>query len=118
MSQICRNSSQPNELLNHHDQLIHLDDLVIDRENRRVKTQKQWFRLKPLEFELLMFFVRHIGIVVSREQILKTVWGQGYMSNSRTLDVHIRWLREKIEQDPANPKRIITMRRIGYRFDG
>lgn len=111
-------SFQYNDLLSHHYRLIHLDDLVIDREDRRVKSQERWFHLKPLEFELLMFFVRHIGIVLSREQIFQNVWRWEYAANSRTVDVHVRWLREKIEQDSANPKRIVTMRRIGYRFDG
>ncbi len=74
--------------------------------------------LKPKEFELLEFLVRHKGIALSRELILERVWGWSYDGNSRTVDVHVRWLREKVEPDPKNPARIITVRGIGYRFDG
>ena len=58
------------------------------------------------------------GQVLSREQILAQVWGWEFMGGSRTVDVHIRWLREKIETDPAHPQRIITVRSAGYRFEG
>lgn len=57
-------------------------------------------------------------MVLSRDLILKRVWGWDYVGNTRTVDVHIRWLREKIEQDPGNPVRIVTVGGAGYRFEG
>jgi DNA-binding response OmpR family regulator len=74
--------------------------------------------LKPKEMELLTYLVENRGRGLSREAILNQVWGWDYIGGSRTVDVHVRWLREKIEVNPANPKRIITVRSAGYRFDG
>ncbi len=74
--------------------------------------------IKPKEYELLIYFAENKGHVLSREQILKQVWGWDYFGDSRTVDVHVRWLREKIEVNPADPQRIITVRSAGYRFDG
>lgn len=93
-------------------------DLVIDTERHEVRIADEAQHLKPKEFELLEFLLRHKGIALSRELILERVWGWSYDGNSRTVDVHIRWLREKIEPDPTTPSRIITVRGIGYRFDG
>jgi DNA-binding response OmpR family regulator len=66
---------------------------------------------------LLVCLVRNRGIVLSRDLILERVWGWDYDGGTRTVDVHVRWLREKIEPDPANPSRILTIRGIGYRFE-
>ncbi len=74
--------------------------------------------LKPKEYELLLYFARHRGQALSREQILERVWGWEYTGDSRTVDVHVRWLREKIEVDPARPMRLVTVRGAGYRFEG
>jgi DNA-binding response OmpR family regulator len=74
--------------------------------------------LKPKEYELLVYFARHRGQVLSREQILQKVWGWEYTGDSRTVDVHVRWLREKIEADPTRPQRLVTVRGAGYRFEG
>ncbi|MGB7537640.1 MAG: response regulator transcription factor [Anaerolineales bacterium] len=74
--------------------------------------------LKPKEYELLLYFARHRGQALSREQILQRVWGWEYTGDSRTVDVHVRWLREKIESDPAHPVRLVTVRGAGYRFEG
>jgi DNA-binding response OmpR family regulator len=75
-------------------------------------------RLKPKEYELLLFLARNQGIALSRDLILERVWGWEYDGGSRTVDVHVRWLREKIEPNPAKAARIITVRGIGYRFEG
>jgi len=99
-------------------ELRSFDDMVIDVDGRQVMARGHWFHLKPMEFELLVFFARNWGVALSREQILQRVWGWDYTAGSRTVDVHVRWLREKIEDDPANPKRIVTVRGVGYRFDG
>jgi DNA-binding response OmpR family regulator len=74
--------------------------------------------LKPKEYELLVYFARHRGQMLSREQILQRVWGWDYTGDSRTVDVHVRWLREKIELNPAAPVRLVTVRGGGYRFEG
>ncbi len=74
--------------------------------------------LKPKEYELLFYLAKHKNQVLSRDQILESVWGWDYVGDSRTVDVHVRWLREKIEASPANPERIITVRGAGYRFEG
>jgi DNA-binding response OmpR family regulator len=74
--------------------------------------------LKPKEYDLLLYFAQHRGQVLSRERILEQVWGWEYIGGTRTVDVHVRWLREKIERDPANPARIVTVRGAGYRFEG
>ena len=94
------------------------DDLIIDESRREIRRDGAVLALKPKEFELLLFLARNKGIALGRSLILERVWGWGFDGGSRTVDVHIRWLREKIEVDPANPKRILTVRGIGYRFDG
>jgi len=96
---------------------IVLDDLTIDTGRREVLLHDQPLHMKPKEFELLAFLARNRGMVLSRDLILERVWGWDYVGNTRTVDVHIRWLREKIEQDPAKPVRIVTVRGAGYRFE-
>ena len=93
-------------------------DLVIDTASRRVYLRGSEVALKPKEYDLLLFLTRHRGMVLSRDLILERVWGWDFIGGSRTVDVHIRWLREKLEDDPANPTRIVTVRGIGYRFEG
>lgn len=93
-------------------------DLTIDLGRREMSYKQQLFHLKPKEFELLVFLARNRGIVMSRDLILERVWGWDYDGGSRTVDVHVRWLREKVEDDPSNPTRIVTVRGIGYRFEG
>ncbi len=93
-------------------------DLTIDMARREVQRNGEVLRLKPKEYDLLLFLARHRGAVVSRDLILERVWGWDYDGGTRTVDVHLYWLREKIEPDPANPTRLITVRGIGYRFEG
>ena len=97
---------------------LSFDDLVIDQARREVERAGRPLHLKPKEYELLLFLARHRGQALSREQILEAVWGWDYVGGARTVDVHISWLREKIERDPAQPIRLVTVRGIGYRFDG
>lgn len=93
-------------------------DLTIDLSRREVSVQGNIHHLKPKEFDLLVFLARNRGIVLSRDLILERVWGWEFDGGSRTVDVHVRWLREKIEADPSDPLRIVTVRGIGYRFEG
>ncbi|MBW6472942.1 MAG: response regulator transcription factor [Anaerolineaceae bacterium] len=94
------------------------DKIKIDLGRRELRVDNKIVNLKPKEFELLIYLIRHKNQVLSRDQILESVWGWEYIGDSRTVDVHVRWLREKIEEDPSNPKRIITARGAGYRFEG
>jgi len=93
-------------------------DLVIDLTGHTVSLQDKPLGVKPREFSLLTLLVANKGRAFTRDQILERLWGHDYIGDTRTVDVHIRWLREKIEPDPASPKRITTIRGIGYRFDG
>ena len=93
-------------------------NLTIDENRREVLLDDQPLELKPKEYDLLLFLAQHKGQVLSREIILEKVWGWDYFGDSRTVDVHVRWLREKIEKIPAEPERIITIRSAGYRFEG
>ena len=93
-------------------------NLVIDGSRREVRINEEPIRIKPKEFDLLQFLARHRGIALSRDLILERVWDWTYDGNSRTVDVHVRWLREKIEPDPAQATRIVTVRGVGYRFEG
>ena len=93
-------------------------DLVIDPRRREVRRAGRPIHLKPKEFDLLLFFARHPGQVLTRDQLLQHVWGWEYDGGTRTVDVHVRWLREKIEPDPKHPTRLITVRGVGYRFEG
>lgn len=98
--------------------VMHFGDLTIDLTRCEVLRQEEILRLKPREYDLLVFLARNQGAVLSRDLILERVWGWDYGGGSRTVDVHVRWLREKIEPDPAHPIRIVTVRGIGYRFEG
>ena len=93
-------------------------ELVIDLSRREVTVQGAVHHLEPKEFDLLVFLARNRRIVLSRDLILERVWGWEFDGGSRTVDVHVRWLREKIEVDPSDPQRIITVRGVGYRFEG
>lgn len=100
------------------DEPMHFGDLEIDLARREVRLSDEALRLKPKEYDLLVFLARNRGIALSRDLILDRVWGWEHDGGSRTVDVHIRWLREKIEPQPSQARRIITVRGIGYRFDG
>jgi two-component system alkaline phosphatase synthesis response regulator PhoP len=91
-------------------------DLAIDPASRTVTRAGVPLILKPKEFDLLHYLARHPGIALSRDALLRRVWGYDYPVDTRTVDVHVRWLRQKIEEDPARPRRIETVRGHGYRF--
>jgi DNA-binding response OmpR family regulator len=91
--------------------------LRVDVGSRRAFHGEQEIALSQREFDLLVCFLRHPGVVLSRDHLLHSVWGNGYSGDVRTVDVHIRWLREKLETDPSHPQYIQTVRGVGYRFD-
>ncbi len=93
-------------------------DVEIDVGSRRVTVAGKDATLSPKEFDLLKVLVSHAGRVLGRDFLLNTIWGQDFFGDTRTLDVHIRWLREKIEDNPSKPVRIETVHGVGYRFRG
>ena len=99
-------------------EILYFGNLKLDLTRREVSVKDKIMYLKPKEFDLLLFLANHRGHVLTRDLILERVWGWEFSGGSRTVDVHVRWLREKIEEDPADPKRIVTVRGIGYRFEG
>ncbi len=93
-------------------------DITIDTARRRASRDDLPLALKPKEYDLLLFFVQHRGRIFTREQILNSVWEDSFDGGARTVDVHVRWLRQKIEDDPAQPVRLRTARGSGYLFEG
>jgi DNA-binding response OmpR family regulator len=97
---------------------LDFDNLTINLTRREVLLNGSPIPLKPKEYELLLFLAEHSRQMLSREFILERVWGWDYIGDSRTVDVHVRWLRQKIEENASEPKRIVTVRGGGYRFEG
>jgi len=93
-------------------------NLIINLTRQEVTLHDEPLPLKPQEYQLLLFFAEHRGQMLSREFILERVWGWDFIGDSRTVDVHVRWLRQKIEVEASDPKRIVTVRGGGYRFEG
>jgi DNA-binding response OmpR family regulator len=91
--------------------------IMVERDSRKVFRGEQEIVLTLKEYDLLDYLLANAGKVMSREVLLDKVWGYEYAGDSRTVDVHIRWLREKVEEEPANPRHIKTVRGIGYRLE-
>jgi two-component system phosphate regulon response regulator PhoB len=96
--------------------ILKFESIILYLQEYRVTVHGQEINLSPKEFSLLELFMNHPRRVFSREQLLEKIWGMSYLGDSKTVDVHIRWLREKLEPDPSNPQYIITVRGFGYRF--
>jgi DNA-binding response OmpR family regulator len=92
--------------------------IALDSTAHEVRRDGRTLAMRPKEYDLLEYLMRHPGHALSREQILEAVWGYTYSGGTRTVDVHIRWLREKLEVDPSQPERIVTVRGVGYKFVG
>ncbi len=99
-------------------QPVRSGDLEADPLQRRVVLRGAALQLKPKEFDLLVYLMQQRGRVLTRDQLLEKVWGYTFGGDTRTVDVHIRWLREKVEEDPSTPRRLETVRGVGYRFVG
>lgn len=97
-------------------QIIRVGGLEIDHERYRVTVDGERVDLSPKEFQLLMLLASHPDKVFTRQALLDRVWGMDAYVEDRTVDVHIRWLREKVEKDPSNPRRLLTVRGVGYKF--
>ena len=98
-------------------EVLRSGDLELDQAGHTVTLGGAPVNLKPREFDLLALLVANRGRAFTRDQILEQLWGHDYIGDARTVDVHVRWLRQKIEPEPGSPKRIITVRGVGYRFD-
>ena len=101
-----------------HQRPISVGDLEMDLDGHTAKLRGEPLALKPKEFDLLALLASHQGRAFTRDQILEQVWGHDYFGETRTVDVHIRWLRGKLQSYPNCPQRIITIRGVGYRFEG
>jgi DNA-binding response OmpR family regulator len=99
-------------------QLISMGQVSLDPVARRAFKGDQELQLSAREYDLLALIMRNAGRAMSREELIKQVWGEDWVGDPRTLDVHVRWLRLKVEEDPASPKYIQTVRGYGYRFAG
>jgi DNA-binding response OmpR family regulator len=91
-------------------------DLRIDVDRREVRRGEREIELPARLFDLLVYMVRNRGLVLTRDRLLQHVWGYDYAGDTRTVDVHMRWLRERLEDDPAAPQLVLTVRGVGYRF--
>jgi two-component system phosphate regulon response regulator PhoB len=96
--------------------MLQFKEITLYPQECRVVVRGQEVNLSPKEFRLLELFMNHPRRVWSREHLLDQVWGVDFVGDSKTVDVHIRWLREKLELDPSHPEYIITVRGFGYRF--
>ncbi len=97
---------------------LKVGDLEINTGRHQAFRRGSLLDLTPKEYDLLVFLTRNKGFVFSREQLLENVWGYDYAGDTRTVDVHIRWLRQKIETDPAHPMNLLTVRGAGYKLEG
>jgi DNA-binding response OmpR family regulator len=99
------------------DNQLQVGDIRLDIAARRAYRGDKELKLSHKEFELLATLIRNKGAVLSREFLISQVWGYDFDGDMRTVDVHVRWLREKIEEDPSNPRHLQTVRGVGYRID-
>jgi DNA-binding response OmpR family regulator len=93
-------------------------DLEVDIDHHLITKAEKTLNLTPKEFDLLAFLAKNKGLVFTRDQLLEKVWGYEYSGDTRTVDVHVRWLREKIEDNPDDPRNLITVRGVGYKLEG
>jgi two-component system OmpR family response regulator len=98
--------------------ILRIGDLEVDTGRHQALYRGSRLSLTPKEYDLLAFLAANEGLVFSREQLLEKVWGYDYAGDTRTVDVHIRWLRQKIENDPAKPEHLVTVRGAGYKLEG
>ena len=96
---------------------LQVDDIALDPERHEVRIRGEQVQLPLKEFELLHVLLANAGRVITREQLIDRVWGSDYVGDTKTLDVHVKRLRGKVEVDPANPDRIVTIRGLGYKLE-
>jgi two-component system alkaline phosphatase synthesis response regulator PhoP len=91
-------------------------DIGVDFRKAEVSKNGQMLELSAREFKLLRYFIEHRGATLSRDELLNEVWGYNSMPSTRTVDVHVAWLRQKLEDNPRHPQHILTMHGLGYKF--
>jgi two-component system response regulator RegX3 len=96
---------------------VRVGDVAVDNQRHEVTVRGEQVQLPLKEFELLSLLLEHAGRVLTRDQLIDRVWGADYVGDTKTLDVHIKRLRSKVEDDPSNPTRILTIRGLGYKYD-
>jgi two-component system, OmpR family, response regulator RegX3 len=97
--------------------VLEVGDVLIDHQRHEVHVRGEPVRLPLKEFELLSLLCENAGWVMSRSTLIDRVWGSDYVGDTKTLDVHIKRLRSKVEPDPTRPQRIVTIRGLGYKFE-
>jgi len=98
-------------------EVLKIGDLEIDTGRHQVTLRDSCLTLTAKEYDLLVFLARNKGFVFTRDQLLEKVWGYDYAGDTRTVDVHVSWLRQKIEADPSRPRTLITVRGTGYKLE-
>lgn len=111
-----RSNSVPASALREESRILTAEDVRVDLDRREVNKGDRQIEMPARLFDLLVYMMRHRGMVLTRDRLLEHVWGYDFAGDTRTVDVHIRWLREKVEEDPSNPLIIQTVRGVGYRF--
>ena len=99
-------------------EILKFGELEIHLTSHMAMVSGEEVSMKPKEFDLLYLLASHKGRAFTRDQILQRLWDDEYIGDVRTVDVHVRWIREKIEVNPSRPKKLVTIRGVGYRFDG
>jgi DNA-binding response OmpR family regulator len=111
-----RSAHRPDQTAMDDATVIRAGGIEFDARGRTVRRGDDEIGLKPKEFDLVFFLAKNAGQVFTREQLLEKVWGYDFFGGSRTVDVHVRWLREKLEVDPPRPRHLLTVRGVGYKF--
>ena len=117
MRAVLRRAPDETSLLLHGDEVLAVGDVVLDPERHEVTIRGAAVTLPLKEFELLTVLLDNAGRVLTRDVLIDRVWGHDYVGDTKTLDVHVKRLRAKVEDDPSNPTRIITIRGLGYKYD-
>lgn len=97
--------------------VVKAGDLELDIDRHQISLRGSMLSLSPKEFDLLAFLVQNRGHVFTRDYLLEKIWGYDYVGDSRTIDVHVRWIRQKLEVDAAHPRCLLTVRGVGYKFE-
>ena len=117
MRAVLRRAPDETSLLVHGDEVLAVGDVVLDPERHEVTIRGESVTLPLKEFELLTVLLDNAGRVLTRDVLIDRVWGHDYVGDTKTLDVHVKRLRAKVEEDPSNPSRIVTIRGLGYKYD-
>lgn len=99
------------------DDVVEVGDISLDHDRHEVRIRGDQVQLPLKEFELLAVLMENAGRVMTRDRLIDRVWGHDYVGDTKTLDVHVKRLRAKVEEDPASPRRIVTIRGLGYKFE-